>query len=201
MFNGPHVHVVCTFKFEIPWAQDFCNGRLRRPIHSNRRQPSSKQWAQLWESRFMFDMCNGLRIKLNKFRRQASDGTPLDFDHFRFVGSIYPGKMCLSHALMQARANYPAQGRLCLGTTLCISHQCRIITNRAVNENEARSDAIFVPANPVNRSEANQPQDMYIYKGIVLIAKCKGNAKYIKNGVRHKVKEFAEEEEKKHNLK
>ena len=78
---------------------------------------------------------------------------------------------------MQARANYPAQGRLCLGTTLCISHQCRIITNRAVNKNEARSDAIFVPANPVNKSEANQPQDMWIYKGIVLIAKCKGNAK------------------------
>ena len=38
------------------------------------------------------DMRNGLRIKLNKFRRQASDGTPLDFDHFQFVGSIYPGK-------------------------------------------------------------------------------------------------------------
>ena len=144
------------------------------PIEDSHRQ---KQWTQLWGSRFMFDMCNGLRIKLNKFRRQASNGTPLDFEHFRFVGSIYPGKMCLSHALMQARANYFAEGRLCLGTTLCISHQCRIIINRDVNKNEARSDAIFVPANPVNRSEANQPQDMWIYKGIVLIAKCKGNAK------------------------
>ena len=85
--------------------------------------------------------------------------------------------MCLLHALMQARANYPAEGLWCRGTTLCISHQCRIIINRAVNKNEARSDAIFVPAIYVNQSEANQPQDMWIYKGIALIAKCKSNAK------------------------
>ena len=105
---------------------------------------SQKQWSQLWESRFMIDMCNGMRIKLNKFRRQASNGTPLDFEHFRFVGSIYPGKMCLSHALMQARANYPAQGRLCLGTSLCISHQCRIIINRAVNKmNQGLMQSLF----------------------------------------------------------
>ena len=55
------------------------------PIEDRHRQ---KQWTQLWESRSMFDMCNGLRIKLNKFRRQASNGTPLDFDHFQFVDSI-----------------------------------------------------------------------------------------------------------------
>ena len=59
------------------------------PIEDSHRQ---QQWMQLWDSRFMLDMCNGLRIKLNKFRRQAADGRPLDFDHFQFVGSIYPGK-------------------------------------------------------------------------------------------------------------
>ena len=43
---------------------------------------------------------------------------------------------------------------------------------------------------------------MWIYKGIVLIAKCKGNAKNIKNGVRYRVKEITEEEEEenKHNF-
>ena len=64
----------------------------------------------------------------------------------------------------------------------------------------ARSNAIFVPANPDNNSEANQPQDMLIHKGIALIAKCKGNAKHIKNGVRYRVKEITEEEENKHNF-
>ena len=93
MFNGAHVHVVCTLNLEIPWAQDFVMGDYEgqfTPIEDSHRQ---KQWTQLWESRFMFDMCNGLRIKLNKFRRQASNGTPLDFEHFRFAGSIYPGNV------------------------------------------------------------------------------------------------------------
>ena len=107
--------------------------------------------------------------------------------------------MSLAHALMQARANYPAEGLWCLGTTLCISHQCRIITNRAVSNNEARSDAIFVPAIYANRSEANQPQDMWIYKGSALIAKCEGDAKY-QNGVRYQVKEITDEDENKHNF-
>ena len=43
------------------------------PIEDSHRQ---KQWTQLWGSRFMLDMCNGLRIKLNKFRHQASNGRP-----------------------------------------------------------------------------------------------------------------------------
>ena len=96
------------------------------PIEDSHRQ---KQWAQLWNSRFLLDMCNGLRIKLNKFRRQASDGTPLDFDHFQFVGSIYPGNMCLADALMQARDTYPLAGTRCFGTTLCISHRCRVASH------------------------------------------------------------------------
>ena len=41
---------------------------------------------------------------------------------------------------------------------------------------------------------------MWIYKGIVLIAKCKGNAKNIKSGVRYQVKEITEEDENKHNF-
>ena len=59
------------------------------PIEDSHRQ---QQWEKLWNSRFMLDICRGLRIKLNKFRRQSADGRPLDFDHFKFAGSNYPAK-------------------------------------------------------------------------------------------------------------
>ena len=147
------------------------------PIEDSHRQ---QQWEKLWNSRFMIDICHGLRIKLNKFRRQAADGRPLDFDHFQFVGSIYPGKMSLADALMEAREKYPAAGRLCLGTTLCISHRCRVYVNRQVNIAMARSDSVFIPAKSDNLTEANQPQDMRIYEGIVLVARCKTNVKHLK---------------------
>ena len=103
--------------------------------------------------------------------------------------------MCLADALMQARDKYPAAGRLCLGTTLCISHRCRVYVNKQVNLAMARSDSVFIPANPDNRSEANQPQDMWIYEGIVLVARCKTNERHLKNGVRYKVRAITEEED------
>jgi hypothetical protein len=166
------------------------------PIEDSHRH---QQWEKLWNSRFMLDMCHGLRIRLNKFRRQASDGRPLDFPHFQFVGSIYPGKMLLSEALPQARDKYASAGRLFLGTTLCITHRCRVLINAAVNVAMARSGAVLVLKNPDKRSEhvkeANQPQDMWIYKGIVLIARCKTREKHLKNGVRYKVREITDEEE------
>lgn len=167
------------------------------PIEDSHRQ---HQWEQLWNSRFMLDMCNGLRIKLNKFRRQAADGRPLDFDHFQFVGSIYPGKMCLADALMQARDRYPVAGCMCLGTTLCISHRCRVAINRAVNIVMARINYVEVPANPDNSNEANQPQNMRIYTGIVLIARCKTKEKHLKNGVRYKVRAITDGDDDQHNF-
>ena len=108
--------------------------------------------------------------------------------------------MCLADALMQARDRYRVAGRICLGTTLCISHKCRVAVNRQVNIAMARSNAIVVPANPANSSEANQPQEMRIYQGIILMARCKSHEKGIKNGVRYKVKEITEEDDDKHNF-
>ena len=167
------------------------------PIQDSHRQP---QWEKLWNSRFMIDMCNGLRIKLNKFRRQADDGRPLDFEHFQFVGSIYPGKISLTDALMESRDKYPVAGRMCLGTTLCISHRCRVAINRAVNIWMARMNYVEVPANFDKSNEANQPQDMRIYKDIVLIARCKSHEKHLKNGVRYKVKAITEEDDDQHSF-
>ena len=103
--------------------------------------------------------------------------------------------MSLADALMEARDKYPVAGRLCLGTTLCISHRCRVYVNKQVNLAMARSDSVFIPANPDNRSEANQPQDMWIYEGIVLVARCKTNERHLKNGVRYKVRAITEEDD------
>ena len=45
------------------------------PIEDQHRM---EQWEGLWDSRFMRDLCGCLRITLSKFRRQATDGRPLD---------------------------------------------------------------------------------------------------------------------------
>ena len=107
--------------------------------------------------------------------------------------------MSLADAPMEARDKYPAAGRLCLGKTLCISHRCRFAINTAVNVAMARSDSVFIPANPDKRSErvneANQPQDMWVYEGIVLVARCKTNERHLKNGVRYKVRAITEEDD------
>ena len=41
---------------------------------------------------------------------------------------------------------------------------------------------------------------MWIYKGIVLIARCKTREKHLKNGVRYKVRAITEEEDEQHNF-
>ena len=59
---------------------------------------------------------------------------------------------------------------------------------------------VEVPANPDNSTEANQPQNMRIYKGIVLIARWKSHEKHFKNGVRYKVKDITDEDDDQHNF-
>ena len=54
-----------------------------------------------------------------------------------------------------------------------------------VNSALARSDAIFVPAVHEGWKDANQPQDMKVWAGIILIARCGSNEKNLKNGVRY----------------
>lgn len=51
-----------------------------------------------------------------------------------------------------------------------------------------RSDVVFVPAVCECWSkDANQPQDMRVWVGIVLIARCGSKEKHLKNGVRYKL--------------
>ncbi len=156
------------------------------PIEDQHRM---EQWEGLWDSRFMCDLCGCLRITLSKFRRQAADGRQPDFPHFQFVGSLYPRHgVPLVEAVAAARSRYPAAGRLFFGTTLCITHKCRVFVNTVVNSALARSDSVFVPAvHECWTKDANHPQDMRVWTGIVLIARCGSKEKHLKNGVRYKL--------------
>ena len=132
------------------------------------------QWEDLWDSsRFTRDLCGCLRVTLSKFRRQAADGRPLDDSHFQFVGGLCPKHgMTLTNAVATARGWYPVFGQLLFGTTLCITHKCRIFVDSLDNNALARSDAVFVPAvHACGSNDANQPQDMRVWEGISLIAK------------------------------
>ena len=65
--------------------------------------------------------------------------------------------------------------------------------NADVNTALARSDSVLVPAVYGDKNDANQPQDMKVWEGIVLMARCKSKEKYLKNGVRYKVLEITDE--------
>ena len=94
----------------------------------------------------------------------------------------------LTEAVAAAMSRYPAAGQLLFGTTLCITHKCRIFVKSLVNNALARSDAVFVPAvHECGINDANQPQDMKVWEGIILIARCGSNARHLKNGVRYKL--------------
>ena len=56
---------------------------------------SLERWRQLPESDFLHDLCNGLSVKLRKFRRRQLDPltglyAPGDWEHFSNVGALYP---------------------------------------------------------------------------------------------------------------
>ena len=103
------------------------------------------------------------------------------------MGSFYPKQdIELGVVLDLAHERYPARGSLFFGTTLCLTHRCRISVNSAVNEALARSNAVIVPAVSAN-GLPNQPQDMQIWPGIVLMAIVQHSGALVKNGVRYKV--------------
>ena len=54
---------------------------------------------------------------------------------------------------------------------------------------------MFVPAVSGDKSDANQPQDVKIWDGIVMKAKCKSKERHLKNGVRDKVVAITDEGE------
>ena len=111
------------------------------PIQDQHRMHLLKD---LDKSDFMHDLCNGLHITLNKFRRRERDPEtqtykPGDYGHFQFVSQLYPKhNVPLETARTWARIQYEAKGSIFMGTTLCITHRCRIQVNAEVNNALAR---------------------------------------------------------------
>ena len=81
------------------------------------------------KSDFMHQLVNGLSIQINKYRCGK------DYDHFKFVKSIYPtdNKEDLNNALQQARARYPIDVGIFRGTSLCLTNTCRVTVNNYMN--------------------------------------------------------------------
>jgi hypothetical protein len=133
-------------------------------------------------SNFMHALCNGARVELNKFRRGG------DRAHFDLVGGIYPSICTLDVALPRARQAYPAIGRA-MGTVLVVTHRERIARNAEMNVRLSPRD--FVEIAPPERPAMgdNQPQQMRLWTGIVLMAVVGSAHKHLKNGLRYRVEE------------
>ena len=89
-----------------------------------------------------------------------------------------------------ARDEYPKRGSdHPPDTTLCISHRNREKINERVNGilRGRRAHAVFVPKpKDFPASESNQPQDMWLWPDIILMAKV-ASGDSLKNGLRYKV--------------
>jgi hypothetical protein len=150
-------------------------------------------WKKLPESDFMHDLCGGLCINLQKFRRGG------DYKHFSFVGSIYPQALsaaagapvdeerALHGALQDARAKYPvvrASGQIT--TTLTITNACRVAINARRNAMHAPADAHYEPYTGKDEGA----QDMRLWAGIVLqSAVTEKTARYVlENALRYRVR-------------
>jgi hypothetical protein len=132
--------------------------------------------TDLDRSYFIHSLTNGLRVEVNKYRRGG------DMGHYNFVGSIY-GKS-LAGAIQEARARYLKRGPF-NGTTICISHISRERINEEVNSRIAPMDHLVIKAEEKPCAEANRPQDMRAWVGIVLVAV--GTHGALKNGLRYKL--------------
>jgi len=163
------IFVVVGDEFQIP------------PIGEN-----LERWKLLPESDFMHDLCNGLCVKLKKFRRRQLVGPvgggvyePGDWEHFKNVGSLY--QMEVGPAMQLARQWYPITGEE-VRTTLCVTNRRRKAVNDAENKRLAfQQPAIWCPYGGADQ----RAQSFFCWPGMELQAgKTEGE---IKNGIRFTV--------------
>ena len=140
------------------------------PIQDQHRMD---QWERIWNNHFLIDLCRGLRVTYRTYNHKTTN-VPLDPDHFNCVGKLYRHHgMALPDGIAAARDKYPAKGTFRIwGTTLCITHKCRISVNAHINNQLAPSNAVFAPAKCSNKTDANQPQDVKVWQGLILVARC-----------------------------
>jgi hypothetical protein len=77
-----------------------------------------------------------------------------------------------------------------MGTVLVVSHAARVRYNAEMNERLAPHDAQLIKAPEAVVAGANQPQDMRVWPGLVLMAVCQSSHKLLKNGLRYRVEEL-----------
>jgi hypothetical protein len=177
-FTGTRVFVFGDFAGQLP------------PIADARR---FDLWKSLPDSDFMHDLCGGLHVHMQKFRRknQTEDGAyvPADRAHFDFTLSIYPPKTGpeeLHDAVALARKRYPVfRARDEYATTLTVTNSARKIINARVNKRLAPPGAIHVPYEGC----VDSAQSILVWPGIVLQSAVTTDVKglKLKNALRYKV--------------
>jgi hypothetical protein len=135
-------------------------------------------WTTLERSNFMHDICNGLRVELHKYRRGD------DYEHFNFVGSIYPCMgVSLQAALDAARERYPVHRPASqVDTTLTLTNACRIAINARKNAHHAPEDAILCKCSGADPSA----QHMKLWPGLILQG-ATTDQKHVWNALRYRV--------------
>ena len=146
-----------------------------------------QRWRQLPESDFMHDLCNGLCVKLKKFRRRQLVGDkyiPGDWQHFKNVGSLYPPdedeETTLPAAVDTAMRPYPNTGAD-VQTTLCVANRRRKAVNDAENRRLAPAGSIWCEYG----GEDTRAQSFFCWPGLELQAGQTDNK--LKNGIRYTV--------------
>ena len=51
----------------------------------------------------------------------------------------------------------------------------------------AQVNSLFIPAAQNSSRDANEPQDMHVWPGLVMMARCKSGVSSVKNGMRYKL--------------
>ena len=143
------------------------------------------------ESDVMHDMCNGLHITLRKFRRGA------DMRHFDFVGSLYWKDIeeTLGRAIYEYELTAGGDAAPLLnGVTLVVSHKRRHginhVCNARVKPDVEEANRFVVVDATVNVSGPNQPQSMWLHRGLILQACTKKTEATLRNGMRYLLVDF-----------
>jgi hypothetical protein len=74
-----------------------------------------------------------------------------------------------------------------MGTVLVVSHAARVRYNEEMNVRLAPAEVQHIKAPEAAVAGANQPQDMRVWVGLVLMAVCGSSHKALKNGLRYRV--------------
>ena len=184
---------ISTFKFT--GSRIFVFGDFAGQLPPIADQHRLDLWKTIPTSDFMHDLCGGLRVTIQKFRRWKTTETDIsydtaDYEHFRFGQSITPsltGPEELLGAAELARKRYPIFRKEDeYATTLTLTNAARMVINARKNKNLAPPGAIHVPYKGVVESA----QSIIVWPGIVLQSAVTTSSATLtlKNALRYRVR-------------